>query len=98
MALDYEDDGQPFEPIFSKCVIKLSTSSNVTNNPLYAFMADETNITRENPRFLNANENKLMIGEESSARNFGNNLGGSDINGNPRTTTPDVGAYNYIPE
>jgi len=98
LALDYEDDGQPFSPIFSKCVIKLSTSSNITSDPLYAFMADGTNITRENPRFVNASQNNLMIGENSAARNFGNNLGGNDIKGNPRTTTPDVGAYNYIPE
>lgn len=98
LALDYFNDGQPFSPIFAKCVIKLGTSSNITDNPLYAFMADATNITRENPRFIDANKNNLMLGEDSSARNFGNNLGGQDINFNNRTTTPDVGAYNYIPE
>lgn len=98
LALVREDDGIPFAPIFTKCVIKLSTSSTVTTNPLYAFMSDAINITRENPRFINANQNNLMLGEESSARNFGNNLGGSDINFNTRTSTPDAGAYNYIPE
>ena len=47
---------------------------------------------------LPENQNNLMLGEGSSARNFGNNLGGSDINFNTRTSTPDVGAYNYMPE
>lgn len=99
LALVRENDGLTFAPIFTKCVIKLSDNSTINNNPLYAFMADEANIKRnKNPNFIDANQNNLMIGEESSAINFGNNLGGSDINGNARSQNPDVGAYNYIPE
>lgn len=99
LALSREDDGLPFAPTFTKCVIKLSDNSTINNNPLYSFISDISNIKRNaNPNFIDANQNNLMIGEESSARNFGNNLGGNDINGNVRNQNPDVGAYNYIPE
>ena len=97
LALDRVDDGQPFAPIFDKCIIKVSTSSTITNNPLYAFMAGGNN-KRETPKFVDVNANNLMIGEGSSAIGYGNNLGGFDINGNPRPNPSDSGAYNYVPE
>jgi hypothetical protein len=87
------DSGAVFNTSFSKCVIKFGT----TSNQLYSFIYDENNIKRsENPDFLDVSKNKLIIGDDSSAKGFGDNIGvTNDILGNPRTTI-DAGAYNSV--
>ena len=87
------DSGAAFNTSFSKCVIKFGT----TSNQLYSFIYDENNIKRsENPDFLDVSKNKLIIGDDSSAKGFGDNIGvTNDILGNPRTTI-DAGAYNSV--
>lgn len=96
LLLDKSETSEAFNYNFTKCQIKLSTSINTTDN-LYSFVNDTSNIIRNgNPNFLDINNNKLVIGEESDARGFGDNLGGNDINGNPRNIPPDLGAYNWM--
>lgn len=92
LSLD-PDTSEDFNFSFTKCVMKFGTSTN----PLYGFIYDNPQIKRnENPEFLDIRNNKLNIGEESSARGFGDNIGvNNDILGNPRTSPYDVGAYNW---
>jgi hypothetical protein len=55
--------------------------------------------TNANPKFLDINNNKLNIDEDSSARGFGVNVGvPNDILGITRVTTDgkyDLGAYQH---
>lgn len=95
LFLDKSEASETFNYSFTKCQIKLSTSINTTDN-LYSFVNDASNIIRNgNPNFLDVNNNKLVIGEESDARGFGDNLGGNDINGDVRNNPSDLGAYNW---
>lgn len=95
LLLDKSDSAEVFNYNFTKCQIKLSTSINTTDN-LYSFVNDAANIKRNGtPDFLDINNNKLVIGEDSDARGFGENLGGNDINGTIRNNPPDLGAYNW---
>jgi hypothetical protein len=91
LSLDKSNDAA-FNFSFSKCVLKFGT----TNNDLYSFIYNNPEFKRnENPRFLSVNKNKLNIGEDSSARDFGDNVGVThDLLGNVRTTI-DAGAYNW---
>jgi hypothetical protein len=86
-------------PIFSKCQIKFNNTNNqFTNNPDYAFINDMDEIIKNgNPDFYDSYENKLMIGEDSDAKGFGNDVNvPNDILGNPRNSVFDLGAYNSI--
>jgi len=86
-------------PVFSKCQIRFNNTANqFTNNPDYAFINDTNQIIKNgNPDFLNVAKNKLVIGENSDAKNFGVDVGvSSDILGNPRNGVFDLGAYNSI--
>lgn len=99
LLIDKKESANPFNYTFTKCLIKLSTAPNVVNNPLYAFMADATNIIQnKNPEFLDANKNKLQIGPDSPAKGTGTNIGGEDILGQPRNSPSDLGAYNFTLE
>lgn len=91
-----EDSPNNFTTTFTRSLVKLSTSPNVVNNPLYAqVLAD--NITG-NPRFIDANKNNLKIGSQSDAKGKGTNSGGFDILGQVRNTPSDLGAYNIVIE
>ena len=86
-------------PLFSKCQIKFNNSNNqYTNNPDYAFLKNPDEIIKNGkPDFLDVFKNKLMIGADSDAINFGNDVGVSyDILGKPRSGSFDLGAYNFI--
>ncbi|MBF6642303.1 hypothetical protein IVB69_12500 [Flavobacterium sp. J49] len=86
-------------PIFSKCQIKFNNVNNqFTNNPDYAFLNDTNEIIRNGtPDFLDIYNNKLFIGADSDAKNFGVDVGvPNDILGNPRNGVFDLGAYNSI--
>ena len=86
-------------PIFSKCQIRFNNSNNqFTNNPDYAFINDTNEIKKNgNPDFFDINNNNLIIGFDSDAKGFGNDVGVAfDILGNARVGSIDIGAYNYI--
>jgi hypothetical protein len=90
------DTSVAFNYSFSKCLIKFG----MTTNSLYSFIYDNPEIKRnENPRFLDIQNNKLNIGDDSSARGFGDNVGvPNDILGITRITTDglyDLGAYQH---
>lgn len=101
LLLNKKEGSDNFNTVFTKCQIKLSTSINTTNN-LYSFVNDATNIVRNgNPNFLDISNNKLAIGEESSANGFGDPTVAAqvpeDIKGTARNlTSPDLGAYESI--
>ena len=86
-------------PIFSKCEIRFNNTNNqFTNNPDYAFINNTNEIIKNgNPDFYDIYNNKLIIGFDSSAKGFGNDVGvGTDILGNSRVGSIDIGAYNFI--
>lgn len=82
---------------FSKCQIKFGS----INNSIYDFISDSENIIKNGKTdFYDLENNKLVIGEESDAINFGNDIGiTSDITGATRNSTSgkvDIGAYQHI--
>ncbi len=91
------DTSVTFNRSFSKCLIKFGT----TSNSLYSFIYEnENNIRRNgNPKFLDIQNNKLNIGDDSLARGFGDNIGvPNDILGITRIATGglyDLGAYQH---
>lgn len=89
----------PTEPIFHKCQIRF-------NNPqlealdIYSFINDPMVIRKNgNPDFLNINNNKLMISQDSDAIGFGDPAISAsvpfDLLNTPRNS-PDLGAYKAI--
>lgn len=99
MLLD-KKEGATFNYAFNSCLLKFNNTANqFTNNPLYLFETDVahyTNIIRnQDPKFLNANQNKLNIDNSSAAFAKGNPayLIPLDILGITRSLPPDLGAY-----
>ncbi|WP_333877413.1 hypothetical protein [Flavobacterium sp.] len=93
------DATKQFNYSFSKCQIRFNNTNNqFTNNPLYAFINDTNEIIKNgDPDFFDIANNKLVIGADSDAKNFGVNVGvPNDILGNPRNGVFDLGAYNSI--
>lgn len=91
------DTSKQWNTNFSKCQIKFGT----INNDLYNFISDATNIIKNGKTdFLDIKNNKLVIGEESDAIEFGNDIGiATDITGATRTNNAgkvDIGAYQHI--
>lgn len=86
------DTAEDFNYSFTKCLIKFGS----TTDALYSWIYDNPLIKRnEDPKFLNIQNNQLNIGEDSAARDFGDNVGVPfDILGNQRITF-DAGAYNW---
>ncbi len=104
-----KSDNAPFNHLFNNCIIRFIDSGNrFAGNPLYDFTNTEHyvgNLIEKNyrqfaPDFLNPNNNKYVIGEDSAAKGKANpafSIGTFDINGNPRNeSAPDIGAYNFI--
>lgn len=90
------DTSEDFNYSFTKCLIKFGT----TTDTLYSWIFDNPEIKRNgNPKFLDIQNNKLNIGDDSDARGFGDNIGvANDILGIVRTTTNglyDLGAYQH---
>lgn len=89
-------------PIFSKCQIRFNNSNNqFTNNPDYAFINNTAEILKNgNPKFFDIDNNKLIIGDDSDAKGFGDDLGiNLDIIGTTRQVNGgkvDIGAYQHI--
>ena len=97
------DASKQFNKLFSKCQIKFNNTNNqFTNNPDYAFLNDATEIIKNGrPDFRDINKNKLQIGDDSAAINFGDDLGiTTDVAGTTRLITAgkvDLGAYQHGP-
>lgn len=89
---------------FENCLIRFNDRNNrFAGNELYDFENAnlfENIILNETPQFLNAQQNRMIISDESSANNSGNlntaNLVPFDILGKNRTQNPDLGAYQSI--
>ena len=64
------------------------------NGPHY-----ESNIFNQSPDFKEANENELIIGNDSAANGIGDPVFAgqvpNDILGKPRIASPDAGAYQH---
>jgi hypothetical protein len=93
-------EGATFNYAFNSCLLKFNNTANqFTNNPLYLFetdLAHYTNVIRnQDPKFLNANQNKLNIDNSSAAFAKGNPayLIPLDVLGITRSLPPDLGAY-----
>ena len=96
--------GSAFEYQFNNCLLKFDNTSNqYTNHPEYQFNIDPTHynniILNKDPKFLNVSQNKFNIDETSAAYKNGEKdyRIETDIVGVPRTTTPDIGAYQSAP-
>ncbi|MBC7607765.1 MAG: hypothetical protein H7199_12540 [Burkholderiales bacterium] len=95
------DTSVPFTTDFRNCLVKFrDAGTGVEDDPFYYQLRNESdgNKKNEDPDFFNANRNKLNIAPESFAAAKGDPfyLSGntfSDILGIPRTTPPDLGAY-----
>ena len=67
----------------------------------YSFINDATNIKKSgNPDFFDIANNQLFIGDDSDAKDFGDDLGiSTDVIGTTRIVTSnkvDIGAYQHI--
>ncbi|HLP64780.1 hypothetical protein [Flavobacterium sp.] len=101
------DSGVAFNYFFDNCLIRFNNINNsFTNNPLYQFASDAvhysdiflaTNSQINNPKFVDTDINDMRLSEdlnlatETSASNF------NDILGVSRATSPDLGAYQFVP-
>ena len=102
LFFDKDTDGIWTTPSFSKCMIRFNNTNNqFTDNTDYTFLNDDTNIIKNlNPDFLDVYNNKLVIGNTSDAKGFGDDLGiNQDVTGATREVTGgkvDIGAYQHI--
>ena len=99
-----ENEGETvFNFKFTNCLIRFDNSNNSFTSPEYDFNNTELYeniIFNENPDFLDTENNKMIIGQESAAINQGNSLFALqvpfDILNTDRISTPDLGAYQHI--
>ncbi|MES2746772.1 MAG: hypothetical protein V4648_00245 [Bacteroidota bacterium] len=110
MLLDYEPEGgTDFNYKFNHCLIKFNNINNqFTNNPLYQFSTDAThyvncsiatNSSLFNPYFEDVNNNQLWLSEDLNLPSdaTATALVPLDILWNSRTTSTDLGAYQFQP-
>jgi hypothetical protein len=107
-AINLKKEGTTFNYQFENCLIKFADFSNqFTTHPEYQFTGSNytnciiaTNSTVNKPDFLNTDQNKLIIGEDSAAKGMANSTYSTfnDILDKPRNSTSgyDIGAYNFI--
>jgi hypothetical protein len=100
---EIDDASVVFNFKFTNCLVRFSDPTNNFTGPNYDFnnvSKYENNIFNQNPNFRDANENDLIIGEDSAANGQGNATFALqvpfDILGMNRTSTPDLGAYQHI--
>lgn len=97
-------EGADFNYRFENSLLRFNDFlGNFSDDELYDFddaNAFEANVFNQNPDFFNRNNNQLFIGLESGAREIGNNTTGQlvpfDLNGSPRPSAPDAGAYQAV--
>jgi hypothetical protein len=92
--------GATFVYQFNNCLLKFdNSSSQFSSHPEYQFDTDPAHYTtilrNKDPKFFKVSMNKLNIDNTSAAFAKGNTsyLIPTDINGDTRTTPPDLGAY-----
>lgn len=103
-----KNDTKQFEFKFDHCLIKFDKAGNsqLINHPEYQFEDGihyignliARNSSEFKPDFLDTQNNKLNIGDNSAAKgaaNFNFSTGTFDILGNTRTNPSDIGAYNF---
>ena len=99
------DEAIPFEKDVKNCLIKFRDGgTSLASKPIYDFIRNPTvengNIKNKDPKFFNANLNKLNIDDTSGAFTKGSltYLVPLDVLGLPRTSNPpDMGAYQSAP-
>ena len=99
-----ENEGETvFNFKFTNCLIRFDNSNNSFTSPEYDFNDTELYeniIFNENPDFLDTENNKMIIGQESAAINQGNSVFALevpfDILNTDRISSPDLGAYQHI--
>lgn len=97
-------DEAAFNYKFENCLLRFNDTSNrFADNELYDFENTdlfENIILNEAPLFLNAEDNHMMISDESPADSQANQATANrvpfDILGKDRTQSPDLGAYQSI--
>lgn len=97
------DPGNQFNFKFTNCLIRFLDPNGTIpgNNYDFTDITHYENIRRNiDPQFMDARNNKLIIGENSGANNIGTNPFSDqvplDILTVNRTTLPDAGAYQHI--
>ncbi|MGJ5643167.1 hypothetical protein [Formosa sp. S-31] len=101
---ELEDDAVVFNFKFTNCLARFQKSaSNNFDGSNYDFENTEhyeNMILNEAPDFKNPEENELIIGDNSAAKNAGStlfsNLVPFDILNINRTSNPDLGAYQHV--
>ena len=100
------NDINAFNFNFTNCLLRFhDTNGQFEDDPLYDF-EDMTNyinlLLNEEPDFLNTARDNFQIGMESAAIDTADqniaNIVPLDILGIDRTTNPDLGAYEFVPE
>lgn len=97
-------DGATFNYRFENSLIRFNDfMGTYADDELYDFddtLFFDANVFNQNPDFFNRNNNQLFIGLDSGAREIGNSSTGQqvpfDLNGSPRPSNPDAGAYQAI--
>lgn len=97
-------EGALFNYRFENSLVRFNDFfGNFDEDELYDFEDTSlfnANVFNENPDFRNRNTNQLFIGLDSGAREIGNNAVGQqvpfDLNGSPRPSNPDAGAYQAV--
>jgi hypothetical protein len=110
MLLDYEDQGgAAFNYKFNHCLLRFNNINNqFTNNPLYQFSTDTThyvnctiatNSSMNKPKYEDLNNNKLWLTEDLNLPSdpIYTALVPLDILGINRTSSTDLGAYQFVP-
>jgi hypothetical protein len=95
-----------FPYLFNHCLIKFFDFGQFETNPLYPIANTANysgciiarNSTTNKPNFLNPQNNKLNIGEDSAAKGTADATFSTfnDLLNKPRTGLTDIGAYNFI--
>lgn len=85
------EDGADFTAIFNNCLLKTKRQSDDT-------LEFNNVILNQDPLFTEREEDDYTIQETSPCRDAGKTLVPpimTDLNGNPRVDTPDIGAYEF---
>lgn len=107
LGISLEKEGTTFNYNFNHCLIKfIDISNQFIGNSLYDFINNSNyigcirafNSSQNKPDFLDATNNKLIIGEESIAKGTADNTFSTfkDILNKDRISMSDMGAYNFI--
>ncbi len=90
---------KPFNLNFEKCLIKFNDVNNQLTGSQYNEIKNVDNFRNQDPKFKNINRNFMNILDGSAAINKGNSVFSifPDILNNLRTSSSDIGAYQYIP-